>query len=101
MVLGYPFYDYTSGFIAIKNETLAEIGICGDYGEYFVDLIARGSALGKRIVELPYRLETRNSGDSKTFARPSDIVKRGEQYLGQLMKTARAIKKIKKNRREQ
>jgi dolichol-phosphate mannosyltransferase len=99
IVFGYPFYDYTSGFIAIKKETLNELGIFGDYGEYFVDLIARAHAQGKRIIELPYPLETRVSGNSKTFACSSDIFKRGMQYLGQLFKTVRIIRKIKWHRR--
>jgi dolichol-phosphate mannosyltransferase len=42
------FSDYTSGFVAVRREVLAEIPLRGDYGEYFVDFIFRALRRGPR-----------------------------------------------------
>jgi len=94
--LGNPFRDYTSGFIAIRRDALLEIGIHGDYGEYFIGLIARAYGLGKKVIELPYTLGTRRSGDSKTFTGPWDILTRGCQYLGGLAHARRGARRLRR-----
>jgi dolichol-phosphate mannosyltransferase len=78
------FYDYTSGFIAIRKEVLDQIPLRGDYGEYFMDLMVRAIKKGHTFIEIPYICVPRHSGESKTGTSFSQIFKRGVKYLGTL-----------------
>jgi len=75
------FYDYTSGFIAIRREVLNTISLRGDYGEYFMDLMVRAIKKGYSFVEIPYVCVPRKAGESKTGTSLSQIFKRGTKYL--------------------
>ena len=86
-LLGHQFRDYTSGFCAARKEVVRELGLRGDYGEYFIDFIYRATRSGKRIVELPFRNEPRRGGTSKTGSGLADYARRGLGYLGMAVKT--------------
>jgi len=81
LMLGQAFRDYTSGFIAARTAVIRELGLRGDYGEYFIDLIYRGVRAGYKVLELPYRNEPRAAGESKTGANIFDYARRGVKYI--------------------
>lgn len=85
LVLGRSFRDYTSGFVAAKTSVIRDLGLRGDYGEYFIDLIYRAVRKGYRVVELPYRNEPRAAGESKTGTTLWDYARRGVKYLKTLL----------------
>jgi dolichol-phosphate mannosyltransferase len=76
------FSDYTSGFIAVRKTVLDEIGLRGDYGEYFIDFIYRVIRTKKYLIcELPYVAVARRSGESKTGTNLVQYARRGWKYL--------------------
>jgi dolichol-phosphate mannosyltransferase len=81
------FSDYTSGFIAVRRHVLDEIGLQGDYGEYFIDFIYRAiKAKEYLICELPYVAVARRSGESKTGTNIYQYVRRGWRYIWTVIK---------------
>jgi dolichol-phosphate mannosyltransferase len=81
LLLGFYVHDYTSGFIAAHRRVLQAIPLRGDYGEYFIDLMARASRLGYTVTEVPYRCVPRRSGESKTGTSLWGYVTRGRKYV--------------------
>lgn len=81
VVLDRRVTDWTSGFIAVRREIVVAIGLRGDYGEYFIDLIFRSLHAGHRILEVPYRLVPRQRGTSKTATDPLGYLRRGRKYI--------------------
>lgn len=81
ILLSPKFRDYTSGFIAIRREVLRELGLRGDYGEYFIDLIYRAILRGCYIKEVPYKLVPRVHGKSKTSASFLRFCRHGLGYI--------------------
>lgn len=86
LLLFPSFYDYTSGFIAVKKEVLDRIPLRGDYGEYFIDLIVRAKLHKYNIIEIPYTCEKRKAGESKTAPTLRLLLKRIRQYSLQILK---------------
>jgi dolichol-phosphate mannosyltransferase len=86
LMLGQAFRDYTSGFIAARTAVIRDLGLRGDYGEYFIDLIFRAVCAGQRVIELPYRNEPRAAGESKTGTNVFDYARRGLKYIWFLVK---------------
>jgi len=77
--------DITSGYIAIKKEYLDKVTpLCGDYGEYFIDLLCRLNRVGCRIKEIPYVFGNREFGESKTSTNFFGYFPRGLKYLRML-----------------
>jgi len=93
LFLGTSFKDYTSGFIAVKSNVVRELGLNGDYGEYFIDFIYRSIKNGKKILELPYSNEPRAAGESKTGSNLFDYARLGLKYIITLL-TLRFKKKL-------
>lgn len=81
LLLSRRFYDYTSGFIAVRKRVLAEVPLRGNYGEYFMDFIYRALLKGEKIVEIPYASVPRRAGESKTAAQ---MWRFGKNYLSTL-----------------
>jgi dolichol-phosphate mannosyltransferase len=79
--LDTSFADYTSGFVAARREVLQEIGLRGDYGEYFVEFIFRTLRKKYRVCELPYQAMPRRSGKSKTGTNLFQFLRRGRKYV--------------------
>lgn len=86
-----PFHDWTSGFIAIKREVIRGIPLHGDYGEYFIMLMAQLIRDHYRWVEVPYQNVPRTIGESKTAETFLGLIGRGSQYIRHIFK-ARALK---------
>ena len=81
------FFDYTSGFAAVRREVLGDIGFQGDYGEYFADFIYRVIRSGRyRVTELPYIMQPRRSGISKTGSNLLDFLGRGRKYVATIVR---------------
>lgn len=85
-LLDPSFTDYTSGFIAARREVFRDIRLRGDYGEYFIDLIFR-VLMDRRltVVELPYVMQTRRSGVSKTGTNLLHYLRRGRKYIATII----------------
>ena len=58
--------DYTSGFVSIKKKVFKNYKLKGFYGNYFVDLIIYLKKNNYKVIEIPFKDETRASGYSKT-----------------------------------
>ncbi len=80
-LLGFYVHDYTSGFIAARRQVLDAIPLSGDYGEYFIDLMARSKRLGFTVTEVPYTCVPRRSGESKTGTNVWGYLSRGAKYV--------------------
>jgi dolichol-phosphate mannosyltransferase len=81
-LLDSSFYDYTSGFVAVRREVFNDMKLRGDYGEYFIDFIYRVLCDSRyRVCELPYIMQPRRSGESKTGSNLFHFMKRGRKYL--------------------
>jgi len=81
------FYDYTSGFVAVRREVFNDMRLRGDYGEYFIDFIYRLLRDNRYTVcELPYIMQPRRSGESKTGSNLFQFMKRGRKYLMTIMR---------------
>jgi dolichol-phosphate mannosyltransferase len=80
-MLGVPARDFTSGFAVGRRDRLRELGLRGDYGEYFVDLWVRGERAGLRVVEVPCKMLPRLRGETKTASSLAGYVRRGSRYL--------------------
>lgn len=85
--LDRSFCDYTSGFVAARREVFADLRLRGDYGEYFIDFICRVLRDGRyRVCELPYVMQPRRSGESKTGANLFHYLRRGRKYLATVVR---------------
>jgi len=81
ILLYHDFRDYTSGFIALKRKVLEDLVIEGDYGEYFIYLIAQAKKRGYRIVEVPYTCASRRYGTTKTSPNLLSYARKGVKYI--------------------
>lgn len=87
LLLDSSFYDYTSGFVAVRSEVIKAISLRGDYGEYFIDFMYRVLRDKRyRVCELPYIMRPRRSGQSKTGSNLIQFIKRGRLYLWTILK---------------
>jgi dolichol-phosphate mannosyltransferase len=81
-LLDPSFHDYTSGFVAVRREVFRDLTLKGDYGEYFIDFIYRVLHDKRyRVCEIPYFMQPRRSGESKTGSNLIQFIKRGYKYL--------------------
>jgi dolichol-phosphate mannosyltransferase len=60
--------DYTSGYICIKKNIIRKKSLKGFYGEYFLDLMIYCKRKNLKILELPFKEKTRETGKSKTIS---------------------------------
>lgn len=91
LLMQTPFHDWTSGFIAIRSEVIKGIPLSGDYGEYFIMLMAQLIRDRYHWVEIPYQNVPRTIGESKTAETFLGLMGRGTQYIRHIFK-ARALK---------
>jgi len=81
VALDRRFHDWTSGFIAVRRDIVLGLGLRGDYGEYFMDLIYRAMRAGHRVLEIPYVIVPRQHGVSKTATSFAGSLRRGRKYV--------------------
>ncbi len=80
-VLGLRTTDYTSGYIALKRELLADHPLEGDYGEYFIELLYFLERGGLAVKEISYESPPRTWGESKTGTTIFKLARRGVKYV--------------------
>lgn len=81
LLLRTDFHDWTSGFIAIRAEVVRKFPLQGDYGEYFIILMANLIRNGYKWREVPYHNVPRRIGESKTADSLLGLLRRGVRYL--------------------
>jgi glycosyltransferase involved in cell wall biosynthesis len=80
-LVGASLRDYTSGILVARRSALDGIVLHGHHGEYFIHLWAALLARGVHVVEVPYRVQPRRFGRSKTGNNLWDYATRGRRYL--------------------
>lgn len=80
-LLDHRFKDYTSGFVAVRRSIVMDVGLHGDYGEYFMDFMFRAIRAGYFVLEVPYVCIPRLHGTSKTGGNLVEYINRGRAYL--------------------
>lgn len=86
LLLWSSFRDWTSGFIAIRRDILINNKLKGDYGEYFMLMMHDVLKADYEVLEIPYSLNPRKSGYSKTATNFRVLFLRGIKYLWTLFK---------------
>lgn len=89
-LLSRALTDWTSGFIAVRAEVTHAIPLEGDYGEYFLAFVYRALGAGYRVREVPYVIEPRLFGVSKTGENVREYALRGLQYVTAALRARRA-----------
>lgn len=80
-ILGFPFTDWTSGYIALKRDFFQGFKLEGDYGEYFMILLYRIQKTNRKFIEIPYILQLRERGYSKTSTGYAGLIFKGIKYV--------------------
>jgi len=74
--------DSTSGFILAPRYLVEKYNFGGSYGDYFPRLLEYFRAGKIRVVEVPYVIQIRKHGVSKTGNSPLKILRSGIPYIG-------------------
>ncbi len=77
--------DFTGGLIAMRRHVLEGHEIRGDHGDYLLYLLHFILKNGFKVKEIPYVLEPRTDGESKTTDNYIGFFFKGCQYLGAIM----------------
>ncbi|MCX5784957.1 MAG: glycosyltransferase [Elusimicrobia bacterium] len=85
ILLRRRFFDWTSGFIAVRRDALRNIPLRGDFGEYFIRLMHALFERGYRIKEIPYELGPRWKGESKMAQSVPGLLRRGSKYIAAVL----------------
>jgi dolichol-phosphate mannosyltransferase len=85
-VLGLRTTDYTSGFIVLRRDLLADHDLVGDYGEYFIELLYFLERNGVQVKEVPYESPPRVWGESKTGTTIFKLAQRGIKYISVVLR---------------
>lgn len=91
-LVGAGYRDYTSGIIVARRSVLDSIRLRGHHGEYFIHLWADLIARGAKVVEVPYPIQPRTYGRSKTGNDVRDYVARGRRYLAAGVAAGRSLR---------
>lgn len=91
LIMRADFHDWTSGFIAIRAEVIKRHPLQGDYGEYFIMLMADLIRENRKWAEIPYRNVPRTVGASKTADSLGGLLCRGCRYLIHVFRARRAL----------
>ena len=73
--------DWTSGYPAIRRSVFDDYQLQGDYGEYYIRLMYHLATRDYNFKELPYQLEFRTAGYSKTTTSLAGFLVKGTRYL--------------------
>lgn len=94
-LLSQDVTDWTSGFVAVRAEVAHAIPLEGDYGEYFLAFVYRALRAGYRVREVPYVIEPRRFGVSKTGENVREYARRGVQYVAAALRVRRAARPLR------
>jgi dolichol-phosphate mannosyltransferase len=92
-MVGLGIRDYTSGIVVVRRSELDAIELRGHHGEYFIHLWVELARRGKRIVEVPYRVQPRLYGVSKTGNDIRDYARRGRRYIAAGLDAGRLLRR--------
>jgi len=81
IIFGNKIRAYTSGYIMTKSSLLKKLPIRGKYGEYCIDLLVRARRKKLIIIEIPFVLVSRISGQTKTAPDLFTFIRKGYGYL--------------------
>lgn len=81
LVLDRCCVDVTSGFILAPKSVLSYHRLSGVYGDYFPRLMYKMHKNKIKIIEIPYTILVRTSGESKTGTTVIQILRSGVPYL--------------------
>ena len=82
IVLGYGIKDYDSGFIVIKRQVLDRVTLMPTgYGSYFIEFIYTCCKKGLKVLEVPYTLNDRIKGTSKSAPSIRHFLITGVEYV--------------------
>lgn len=93
VIVGMGTRDYTSGIVVARRSVLEPIVLRGDHGEYFIQLWAELVARGAIVVEVPYQVQPRQHGRSKTGNDFPDYARRGTRYVAAALRARRTLKR--------
>ena len=96
-VLDKRFFDYTSGFYAVRKPVLEHIGLEGHYLDYCITFLHKVNIHGYRISEVPMTVLVRKEGESKTSSGLFDLF----PIIFHCYKAVRRLKKYEKLHRKQ
>jgi len=81
LLLGWHFWDWTSGFAAARRDVMERVPLSPDgFGEYFIEWVYGCTKKGIKMVEVPYRYGLRKAGVSKTDSNVLVFLKLGWRY---------------------
>ncbi len=81
LILGYGIKDYDSGFIVCRRSVLDNVIIIPrGYGQYCIELVYQCCKYGLKVIEMPYTLDDRDAGVSKSSTTTLTFLKLGLQY---------------------
>ena len=81
LFLGRHFWDWTSGFAAVRRELLLKVPLSSKgFGDYFIEWIYRFHRQKARLIEVPYHYGIRKAGISKTDGHPLQFLKLAFRY---------------------
>lgn len=95
LIVGMGTRDYTSGIVVARRSVLEPIVLLGDHGEYFIHLWAELVARGANVVEVPYQVQPRQHGRSKTGNDFRDYARRGTRYVAAGIGARRTLQKAR------
>ena len=84
--------DWTSGYLAIRRDLFEQYELSGDHGAYYIHLMLYLTMNKFRFKEVPYILQTRQYGKSKTTASFWALIWNGTKYLAMLVRIWRIQK---------
>lgn len=92
-IVGAGYRDYTSGIVVARRSVFDSIRLSGHHGEYFIHLWADLISHGFKVVEVPYPVQPRQYGRSKTGNDVRDYWARGKRYLSAGLAAGRTLRK--------
>ena len=97
LVLDRRYYDYTSGYYAVRREVIDELGLEGDYLDYCIALLYRAARYGYSISEIPVTIKPRLYGKSKTSNNPVSVIPIALNCLITIIKLKLTVRRRIKN----
>ena len=94
LILDRKYYDYTSGYYAVRKEVINELGLEGDYLDYCIVLLYKAASYGYRIHEIPVTIKPRIYGESKTSNNPFAVIPIALNCLATVIKLKMSVKNV-------
>ena len=93
IILDRRYYDYTSGFYAVRKEAINQLGLEGDYLDYCIALLYKATRYGYSVREIPVTIKPRLNGESKTSNSPGAVIPIALNCLIKIIKLKFTVRK--------